>query len=113
MGPPSDAANSGYIKSVIEYPSAASLPDARTLARLISSSRLVLNPSVPAGTVQLILGSTFSGLMSRPGSAAGHPSPTATPHQSASNVNLAKQGGIDGNVSICSDSSVFSGPDGQ
>jgi LCP family protein required for cell wall assembly len=113
VSPPADAANSGYVKSVIEYPSAATLPDARTLARLVSSSRLVLDPSVPAGTVELILGSTFTGLKSGSGAATATPSPTAT-RAPASTENLTKQfGGINGNVGICDDSRVFQGPDGQ
>jgi LCP family protein required for cell wall assembly len=111
VSPPTDAANSGYVKSVIEYPSAATLPAARTLARLVSNFRLVLDPSGPAGTVELILGSTFTGL--KLGASTATPSPAAT-HGPANTENLSKQfGGISGNVGICNDSSVFQGPDGQ
>ncbi len=123
VGQPGDAANPDYIKSVIMYPSVASLPAARTLERLIGDSRLVMDPAVAQGTVQLILGSTFPGLNTQP-DPPGSPSPSATPSPgatprpspSASSAlqNLEQQyGGISGNVAICSDSGVFSGPDGQ
>jgi LCP family protein required for cell wall assembly len=124
VGQPGDAAASDYTKSVIEYPSAASLPAARTLARVISHVRLVPDAGLAPGTIQLILGSTFAGLTdagsspsgSRGGndSQAGTPSPTASPSSSAGLPNLTEQyGGISGNVGICSDSSAFTGPDGQ
>jgi LCP family protein required for cell wall assembly len=118
VGQPGDAANPDFTKSVIEYPSAAGLPAARTLARLIGDAQLVVDPAVPQGTVQLILGSTFPGLNARADPPAATQGPTATPSPSPSASsqlqNLEKQyGGISGNASICSDSSVFSGPDGQ
>ncbi len=120
VGQPGDAASPDYVKSVIEYPSAAGLPAAQTLARLVGNSRLVADPAVTPGTVVLILGSTFAGLNTAADSASTSPtpSPSATPSPSPSAgsalQNVQKQyGGISGNVSICSDSGVFSGPDGQ
>jgi LCP family protein required for cell wall assembly len=118
VGQPGDAATPDYVKSVIEYPSAASLPAAQTLARIIGDSRLVVDPAVAQGTVRLILGSTFVGLNSAADAPSASPSPSATPSPSPTASsglqNLQKQyGGISGNVQICSDSSVFSGPDGQ
>jgi LCP family protein required for cell wall assembly len=108
VGPPGDASNPDYARSVIEYPSSASLPAARTLGRLISNVTLRLDPAVPAGTVQLILGSTFTAV--RGPAAAPSPSPSAT----LGSENLAaKYGGINGNAAICGDSSVFAGPDGS
>jgi LCP family protein required for cell wall assembly len=58
------------------------------------------------------------GQKTRVTSPAASPSPSATPSASTSTPSglqdLAKQyGGISGNVAICSDSSAFSGPDGQ
>jgi LCP family protein required for cell wall assembly len=106
VGTPGDAA-SQYTSSVIEYPARADLPAARTLARLISNVRLQLDPSVAAGTVDLILGSSFNGLRSSAGSGSHR---STTPD---SIDNLASQyGGITGNVNICGDSAAFAGPDG-
>jgi LCP family protein required for cell wall assembly len=124
VGQPSDAAAANFIKSVIEYPSGSSLAAARTLQRLVSDSRLVLNPGLQPGTVQLILGSTFSGLQTSENSAATSPAvsptagtipgPTASPSSSSGLAGLTQQyGGISGNVAICSDSGAFAGPDGQ
>jgi LCP family protein required for cell wall assembly len=107
-GQPSDAANPDYTTSVIEYPSASSLAAARTLHALVKNSALQLDPAVPAGTVVLILGSTFSGV--KKSAASASPSPSS----SSGNENLVSQyGGISGNVGICNDSSVFAGPDGS
>jgi LCP family protein required for cell wall assembly len=115
VGQPSDAPTAGFARSVIKYQSAATLPDARTLQRLVGSSRLRLDPGLTPGTVQLILGSAFAGL-----SSGGRPEVSATPAVSPSPsataglANLTRQyGGISGNVGICDDSSAFTGPDGQ
>jgi LCP family protein required for cell wall assembly len=51
-----------YVKSVVEYSSAADLRAARTVAAQLSDVTLQLNSSVPAGTVDLILGSDFTAL---------------------------------------------------
>jgi LCP family protein required for cell wall assembly len=79
------------------------LPGTRAPARLRPGS-----PPVLAGV----------GLKTRVTSPAASPTPAATPSPSPSASSglqdLARQyGGISGNVQICSDSSVFSGPDGQ
>ncbi len=77
------------------------LPSTRTRGRLKQGS-----PPVLASV----------GLKTRVTSPAASPSasPSASPGASSALENLAKQyGGISGNVGICSDSSVFSGPDGQ
>jgi len=112
VGHPSDAASLSYTKSVIEYASAADLPAARTLAALVNNVSLTENSSLAPGTIDLILGSSFTAL--RPSSSTGSnpsPSPTASP---SSTQNLAgRYGGITGNVRICSDASVFAGPDGS
>ena len=106
VGPPGDAA-SQYTNSVIEYPARADLPAARTLARLISNVTLQRDPSVAAGTVVLVLGSSFDGLKSSGSSKSGR---STTPD---SIDNLASQyGGITGNTNICGDSAAFAGPDG-
>jgi len=51
-----------YRKSVIEYARAADLPAARTLAQQLSPVKLKLVHGLTPGTVQLILGSSFTGL---------------------------------------------------
>jgi LCP family protein required for cell wall assembly len=51
-----------YTRSVIEYGSAADLPAADTLKQQIPDVKVQLVPGLTAGTVQLILGSTFTAL---------------------------------------------------
>ena len=100
-----DASTSDYTKSIVEYASSADLPAAQTLAALISNVSVQQDTSLSAGTVQLIVGSTFTALRSAPISASGN--------GNGNNQNLAGQyGGITGNVQICSDSAAFAGPDG-
>jgi LCP family protein required for cell wall assembly len=100
-----DAPTLNYRRSVVEYASAADLAAARSVAGLISHVRLQRDPTLPAGTVQLILGSSFTGLET----AAAVPVATAA----TSTAGLASQyGGIRGNVGICSDAAAFAGPDG-
>jgi LCP family protein required for cell wall assembly len=107
VGQPGDTPSPDYARSVIEYPSAAALPAARTLARLISNVRLHVNPGLAAGNVVLILGSTFTGLHTTEGAV-----PRSSPSPSLQS-SIDKYGGISGNVPICMDSSVFAGPDGS
>jgi LCP family protein required for cell wall assembly len=103
VGAPADAATNTYTDSVIEYKSAAELPEAQTLAQYLSNVTLQPDPSLTGSAVQLILGSTFSALKS-PGSGSSGSSGVS---------NLASTyGGITGSVNICSDSSAFAGPDG-
>ncbi len=109
VGPPQDAASSDYNNSVIEYSSSADLPAAQTLARSISNVTLQEDSSLSPGTVDLILGSSFTAA-----TAPTPPAATATTSGAAGTSNLASQyGGITGNVSICNDSAAFAGPDGS
>jgi len=99
-----DASASDYANSVVEYASSADLPAARSVAALISNVTLQQDTSLSPGTVQLILGSTFTALGSAPTPAASN---------AGTSAGLADQyGGITGNVPICSDSAAFAGPDG-
>ena len=60
---PWDASNQNYTTTVIEYSSAAQLPAAQTLAGLFSKVTLKQDSHLPnAGTLRLILGSTFTSL---------------------------------------------------
>ncbi len=56
------ADTTSYVKSVIEYGSAADLPAADTLKQQIPDVTLKLVPGLTAGTVELILGNTFTKL---------------------------------------------------
>jgi hypothetical protein len=88
--------------SVIEYHARSDRSAARSLARLIKHVTLQRDPALAAGTIQLILGSTFTSL-----------SP-ARATRSPGTADLARQyAGITGNVSICGDAAAFSGPDGD
>ncbi len=68
-----NAASTGYVKSVIEYGTAADLPAANTLKEQFSSVRLKLVPSLTPGTIQVILGSTFTALAAPPSPKAAQP----------------------------------------
>ena len=92
-----DAANSSYTTSVIEYASAADRPAAKTLKALVGHVTLLRDSSLTPGTVDLILGSSFTAL--KPVSAASPQAQVA---------GLAKQyGGITGNMNVCNDSTAF------
>jgi LCP family protein required for cell wall assembly len=108
--------------SVIAYPAAADLPAARTLAAQVPGATLRQDPAVSAGTVELILGASFSTLapQASPGApVTGSPSPgtgspapgtgpSASPSGSPSLGNLAKTyGGINGNATCQTDAGAF------
>lgn len=94
-----DATMTDYTQSVIEYASAADLPAARTLARQVSQVKLEKVPSLTPGTVQLILGSTFSSLGA---------SPSASPSPGPGVGSLARHfGGITGTATCKTDPSAF------
>jgi LCP family protein required for cell wall assembly len=99
--------------SVIAYPSAAQLPAARTLAAQLTGVTLRQDPTVPAGTVELILGASFTSLAQPPGGPSG-PGSTASPGSPAAGSaapslgNLAKSfGGITGNANCQTDAGAF------
>jgi LCP family protein required for cell wall assembly len=95
-----NAPNFNYGKSVIEYHGPRDLPAVRALKQELDNVETLRVPSVPRGTISLILGSTFTALKT-PGS------------KKASTGNLTKTfGGVKGNVNVCKDKSAFSGPDG-
>jgi LCP family protein required for cell wall assembly len=103
VGQPLDAASDTYTDSVIQYASAADLPEAQLLEQEVGPSgdvQLQLDPQLSGGTMNLILGSTFSALQ---------PAPSSSPLENIAST----YGGITGNVNICSDKAAFAGPDGQ
>ena len=60
-----DVANTGYTSSVIEYSSASQLPEVNTLKAAIGSAQVKQDTTLQAGTISLIVGSSFNGLASR------------------------------------------------
>jgi LCP family protein required for cell wall assembly len=122
-----DAPNFAYTKSVIEYSSAADMVAVNTLKQELTNVALLRVPSLVPGTVDLIVGSDFTGLAPRrphdtqtaqaPGATAtpaGQPSrsPGASPSASASGVaGLAQShGGITAAAACSADSPAFAGP---
>ena len=63
------AANYGYTSSVIQYSSASQLPEVNTLKAELGSVMAQQDTALGAGTLNLILGSSFTGLSSRHGRA--------------------------------------------
>jgi LCP family protein required for cell wall assembly len=99
-----NAPNFNYVKSVVEYASAADLPAATTLEHEFSNVEILQEPTLTPGTVDVILGSDFTSLATAPTASSASGSTTGLTHTF---------GGITGNTSICSDASAFSGPDGN
>ena len=64
---------------------------------------------VASGEVDLILGSSYTGLKGAAPTAS--PSPTASSGASSINNVTKTYGGISGNANICGDKGAFSGPD--
>jgi LCP family protein required for cell wall assembly len=97
-----DAASFGYTRSVIEYTSAAELPAVATLRRQIPAATVRRVAGLSGGTLDLVVGSDFSGLAPR---RAHPPKPQPSPGSLA-----AAYGGINGGASCQSDASAFAGP---
>ncbi len=98
------ASNYNYTSSIIQYSSAAQLPEVNTLKAELSSVVVQQDTALGTGSINLILGSSFTGLTTSKG---------ATGKSSAKTLgNLAKSyGGITANANICKDSAAFAGPD--
>lgn len=95
-----NANNFSYTKSVVEYGGPADKAAAQLVYSELSNVEILgAQPGIPPGTVDVILGSDFTELN------------TAAP-TSPSSLTQA-YGGITGSTNICSDSSAFSGPDGN
>ena len=114
-----DAPNFAYTKSVIEYSTAADMPAVNTLMKQLTNVTSLQVPSLTPGTVDLILGSDFTGLAAQSPQAAtsatGSPqaSSGARPSASASASGIASlaqsNGGITAAAACTADSSAFSG----
>jgi len=116
-----DAPNFAYTKSVIEYSTATDMPAVNTLMKQLTNVTSLQVPSLTPGTVDLILGSDFTGLAPQSPQATATPatgSPQATssasPSASASASGIASlaqsNGGITAAAACTADSSAFSGP---
>ena len=104
-----DAASFGYTASVIEYSTAAQMPDVNTLKKQLTSATVKQDTGLTPGTVELIVGSDFTGLTSQGTSPTPSASPSSSPTQSVKS--LAKSaGGITASASCTSDASAFAGP---
>jgi LCP family protein required for cell wall assembly len=98
------AANYNFTSSVIQYSSAAQLPEVNTLKALIGSVVVQQDTALGTGSLNLIVGSSFKGL--KTAKASGSKSSTRALG------NLAKSyGGITASTNICKDSAAFAGPD--
>jgi len=98
------AANYNFTSSVIQYSSAAQLPEVNTLKALIGSVVVQQDTALGTGSLNLIVGSSFKGL--KTAKASGSKS------SARALGNLAKSyGGITASTNICKDSAAFSGPD--
>jgi LCP family protein required for cell wall assembly len=97
------AANYSYTSSVIQYSSAAQLPEVNTLKAELGSVVLQKDTALGTGSINLILGSSYQGLSTGKGAAKSSAKTLS---------NLAKSyGGITANANICKDSAAFAGPD--
>ncbi len=102
------AANYGYTSSVIQYSSAAQLPEVNTLKAQLGSVVVQQDTALGPGSLSLILGSSFNGLgtAGAGAGAGGAKAPAKTLGSLAKNYN-----GITGSTNICKDSAAFAGPD--
>jgi LCP family protein required for cell wall assembly len=116
-----DAANFGYPTSVIEYATSADMTAVNTLKAELSGVTVEQDTSLTPGTIELIVGSDYTGLTPQAGAtptasptASGTPSPSASsssPGISSALSDLAQQNnGITAAASCASDSTAFSGP---
>jgi hypothetical protein len=100
------AANYGFTSSVIQYSSAAQLPEVNTLKALIGPVVVQHDTALGTGSLNLIVGSSFNGLSAAKVTGSGSKSPARALG------NLAKSyGGITASANICKDSAAFAGPD--
>jgi hypothetical protein len=116
-----DATSFAYTESVIEYASAADMAAVNTLKKELSNVTSLRVATLTPGTVDLILGSDFTGLVPETSqasaSATAQPSQTAasagaspSPSSSSGVAGLAKaNGGITAAAACSSDGSAFAG----
>jgi len=101
-----NAANSGYTKSVIEYAAASDIPAVNTLKSRLSNVQVTQNATLTPGTIELILGSSFTSFNATP---TPTPSSSASPGASVASLGQAA-GGITANTGVCKNQAAFVGP---
>jgi LCP family protein required for cell wall assembly len=112
-----DAPSFAYTNSVIEYSSAADMAAVNTLEKELTNVTSLQVASLAPGTVDLILGSDFTGLVpATPGTEVttqASATPAVRPSASASSSGVARlaqsNGGITAAAACTSDSSAFAG----
>jgi LCP family protein required for cell wall assembly len=100
-----DANNFDYGSSVIEYAAPADMAAVNTLKPLIPNVVVEQNSSLTPGTIELIVGSSFSGLNTQPA-----PAKSPGPAPSVASVSTT-DGALSGSTKICQDQAAFAGPD--
>ena len=112
-----DAPSYAYTESVIEYSSSADMAQVNTLKQELSNVTDLQDAALTPGTVELILGSDFTGLKARPpvsptSSASASTSPSPSPSASASGLSglVQTNGGITAAAACTADSPAFAGP---
>ena len=125
-----DAPSFAYTNSVIEYPSAANMAAVNTLKKELTNVTSLRVASLTPGTVDLILGSDFTGLVPQTPEAPSPvtqvtPQASATPSAQQASVGASpsasapssgvaslaqSNGGITAAAACTSDSSAFAGP---
>ena len=116
-----DAPNFAYTKSVIEYSTAADMPAVNTLMKQLTDATSLQVSTLAPGTVDLILGSDFTGLAPQspqvnatPSTGSSQASAGASPSASASASGVAglaqSTGGVTAAAACTADGSAFSGP---
>ncbi|MDR0345693.1 MAG: LytR C-terminal domain-containing protein, partial [Nocardiopsaceae bacterium] len=100
-----DAPSYSYTSSVIKYASPSGLPAVNTLRKQLSDVTVQQDTTLAPGTIELILGSSFSQLAQPPSSPAARPKATRSVHSLAGSY-----GGITGDTACKGDRSAFKGP---
>jgi LCP family protein required for cell wall assembly len=99
-----DASAFDYTQSVIEYASASEKPQVRALRKQLNDVTVKVNPSLEAGTVELILGQSYTGTLSDSGG------DTSTTGKKGVDGLSKTYNGIKGNAACRSDTGAFAGP---
>ena len=119
-----DAPNFAYTNSVIEYSSAADTAAVNTLKKELTNVTSLQVASLTPGTVDLILGSEFTGLVPKtpkspqatatpavqPSQMSSGASPSASASPSGVDALAQSNGGITAAAACTADSSAFAGP---
>jgi LCP family protein required for cell wall assembly len=91
-----------HTSSVIEYASTADMPAVKTLEAHLSNVTLHQDPSLTPGTITLVIGSSYQGVVTSPSTSPKH-------HKRGINHLTKSLGGISGNASCSSDTRTFVG----